>query len=567
MLFIFEKIAIIYSVITLFIIELLYQTFLTLYKGTQHSINSLKKNVVDTFFELLSDLIMLIIDFLQALIEGLSIGWNKALYTTSQLKQDLKEHLTVICILFLMRVFLLLLIPFFLSACYEPPDRLERIQSIGQMKVLTRNSPSIYYQGPLCPTCFEYELVKRFSDKLGVKLKVLVEPNARELLHQLDKHKGDFAAAKLLITPQRQSKYLFTVPYHKVTYQLVYRSGTRRPKKLAQIPRLSIEISSDDSLISVLQNLKKKYPKLKWTVNPTASPEDLMQLVNEGLVDFTIASSDEIKLNRRYYPELRLAFDINKPQDIAWAFEKTDDLSLYNAANNFLKQQKKSGALEALREQHFGYIKSFDYVGTRFFQRHIITRLPKFQPWFEKAGKDNKMDWTLLAAISYQESHWNPDARSPTGVRGLMMLTRDTAKHIGVNNRVEPHQSIFGGAYYFTRLYKRLPHEIKDPDRLYFALAAYNLGYGHLRDALKLLKQSEKDHTKWVNLKKVLPLLRKKKWHEKLQYGYARGDEAVKYVENIRSYYDILKWEMARKWRENNDKPPIKALEIIPPAL
>ena len=466
-----------------------------------------------------------------------------------------------------MRLFLLLIASLFLSACFQPLDLLERIKSTGQLTVLSRNSPSIFYEGPNGPSGFEYELLKRFSDSLGVKLKIIIEPNATELLHQLDRHKGYFAAAKLIITPERQAKYLFTVPYHKVTYQLIYRSGTRRPKNIAQIEKLSIEISSDDSLIQTLEQLQKKYPKLKWTVNEEASPEDLMQLVNNNLIDFTIVSSDEIKLNRRYYPELRLAFDINQAQNIAWAFEKNDDLSLFNAANAFLKQQKKSGELQHLMEEHFGHIKGFNYVGTRVFQRHIITRLPKFQPWFKKAGKDNKIDWVLLAAMSYQESHWNPDAKSPTGVRGLMMLTRDTAKHIGINNRIKPLQSIFGGAYYFARLYKRLPHEIKDPDRLYFALAAYNLGYGHLKDAIKLLKQSGKVHTKWVNLKKILPLLRKKKWHKKLHYGYARGDEAVKYVENIRSYHDILKWETARKWREKNNTPTIKALTIIPPAL
>ncbi len=466
-----------------------------------------------------------------------------------------------------MRLFLLIAASLLLSACFETPDLLTRIKSTGQLNVLTRNSPSIYYQGPYGPAGFEYALVKRFSDSLGVRLKIIVEPNASELLNQLDSHKGHLAAAKLIITAPRKARYLFTIPYHKVTYQLIYRSNTRRPRKLKDMAKLAIEISADDSLILVLQSLKKQYPKLNWTVNPDASPEDLMQLVNEGLIDFTIVSSDEIKLNRRYYPELRLAFDINKPQDIAWAFEKNADHSLFDAANKFLQQQQDSGELQHLLNQHFGHIKGFDYVGTRVYQRHIITRLPQFRPWFEKAGKDNHVSWMLLAAMSYQESHWNPDAKSPTGVKGLMMLTLATAKHIGVNNRIEPYQSIFGGAYYLSSLYKKLPKTISDPDRLYFALAAYNLGYWHVIDAMKLARQQGKDDTKWANLKQILPLLRKKKWHKKVHYGYARGDEAVKYVENIRSYYDILKWEVARNWRENKTTPPLKALQILPPAL
>ncbi len=331
--------------------------------------------------------------------------------------------------------------------------------------------------------------------------------------------------------------------------------------------KLAIEISADDSLDDDLQTLKKTLPELEWQVNPDASSEDLLVLVNDRLIDFTIVNSDEIRLNQQFYPELRAAFDIGKAKQVAWAFTQGDDSSLYDAANDFLQKQEKSGQLKLLIEQHFGHIKPFDYVGTRVYQRHIITRLPQYQPWFEKAGKDNGLEWILLAAMAYQESHWNKAAKSPTGVRGLMMLTRGTAKDIGVNNRNEPHQSIFGGAYYFNKLLKKLPQKVTGRDRIFFALASYNLGYWHVRDAMKLVRLSGKDETKWINLKKMLPLLRKKKWHEQTRYGYARGDEAVKYVENIRSYYDILKWEVSRNWQENNAQKTIKALQAVPPAL
>ena len=302
-------------------------------------------------------------------------------------------------------------------------------------------------------------------------------------------------------------------------------------------------------------------------MNQESSPEDLMVLVNERLIDFTIVSSDEIKLNQKFYPDLRIAFDISKPKKIGWAFAQSEDTSLYDAANEFLQQQKKSGELQLLIEQHFGHIQSFDYVGTRVYQRHIISRLPAYQPWFEKAGTDNDIEWILLASMAYQESHWDKEAKSPTGVRGLMMLTLATAKYIGVNNRVEPHQSIFGGAYYFAKLLKKLPEEVTGSDRIFFALASYNLGYWHVRDAMKLTKKNGQDETKWTNLKKTLPLLRKKKWHSQTRFGYARGDEAVKYVQNIRSYYDVLKWEVSRTWQKNRPEEPIKALNIFPSAL
>ncbi|MCN4144476.1 MAG: membrane-bound lytic murein transglycosylase MltF [Thiohalomonas sp.] len=455
----------------------------------------------------------------------------------------------------------------FLSACIEPPTLLERIKKNGELKVLTRNSPGIYYEGPFGPAGFEYDLLKRFSDSLGVKLTIIIEPNSKELLNKLALHNGHFAAAKLTITPQRQQRYLFTQPYHKISLKLVYHSATRRPKKLKDIENLSIEISADDSLDDDLKTLKKSLHKLNWQVNQEASPEDLMVLVNERLIDFTIVSSDEIKLNRYFYPELRVAFDISKEKQIGWAFAQSDDTSLYDEANKFLAQQKKSGQMQHLIDQHFGHIQSFDYVDTRIYKRHIITRLPKYRHCFEKAGKDNHIEWILLAAMAYQESHWNKDAKSPTGVRGLMMLTRDTAKDIGVNNRIEPHQSIFGGAYYYAKLLKKIPDKVIGIDRLFFALASYNLGYWHVRDAMTLTKKSGQDQNKWVNLKKTLPLLRQKKWHKQTHYGYARGDEAVKYVDKIRSYYDILQWEISRAWQEKLPEKATKALEIMPSAL
>ncbi|MDX2506177.1 MAG: membrane-bound lytic murein transglycosylase MltF [Gammaproteobacteria bacterium] len=465
-----------------------------------------------------------------------------------------------------MRLLILVLACLFLTSCIEPPTLLERIKKNGELKVLTRNSPGIYYEGPFGPTGFEYDLLKRFSNSLGVELSIIIEPNAKQLLNELSQRNAHFAAAKLTITPERKKQFLFTQPYHEVTHQLVYRSSTKRPRKLKEIQNLAIEISADDSLDADLRKLQITWPKLDWRINQDASPEDLMILINEKKIDFTIISSDEIILNRRFYPELRVAFSINKAQEIGWAFAKSEDTSLYDAANDFLKKQLKSGELQLLKEQHFGHIQSFDYVGTRVFQRHIDARLPKYQPYFEKAGKDNEIEWILLAAMSYQESHWNEQAKSPTGVRGLMMITLATAKYIGLNNRVEPHQSIFGGAYYFAKLRKKIPPEVKEPNRTLFALASYNLGYWHVRDAMKLTKKNGKDETKWLNLKETLPLLRKKKWHKQTRFGYARGDEAVKYVENIRSYYDILNWEVSRIWRE---QAPIsnKAWEITPSAL
>lgn len=168
------------------------------------------------------------------------------------------------------------------------------------------------------------------------------------------------------------------------------------------------------------------------------------------------------------------------------------------------------------------------------------SRLPKYKKYFQEAGSRFSIDWTLLAAISYQESHWNPKAKSFTGVRGLMMLTKNTAKILGVKNRLDPKQSIIGGTRHINQMLKFVPEDVEGENRLKFALAAYNIGMGHVKDAQELAKKIGLNHNTWNDLKRVLPLLSQKKYYKTLKYGYARGEEPVRYVEAIYNYRNIL---------------------------
>ncbi|MFK5986326.1 MAG: membrane-bound lytic murein transglycosylase MltF [Pseudomonadota bacterium] len=466
-------------------------------------------------------------------------------------------------IIFYLAVLLTIL---FLASCAQSLNKLQQIKNSGELKVLIQNIPGIYYEGPFGPVGFDYDLAKLFAEHLGVKLVLINKPNVSQMLKSLKTHQADMATGRIIKTEQRIKQFHFSTSYHHLNQQLIYRSGQKYPKKLQQLDQYSIEVIKDSSQEELLFNLKNTLlPKLDWHSNEDSSVEGLLDLVNEKVIDFTIANSDEVKINQRFYPELRIALSLAQDQPISWAFTYLDnDSSLVDEANKFLDNYKRTHQLTILTERYYGHIDQFDYVDTRVFQRHIKTRLPKFQEWFKKAGQDQRLDWNLLAAISYQESHWKNDATSPTGVKGLMMLTHATAEYIGVNNRLSPYQSIFGGAEYFSKLLKRLPDEVKEPDKTYFALASYNMGYGHLSDARKLCKLRGLDNTKWANLKQVLPLLQRTKWHKQTRYGYARGYQAVHYVKNIRRYYDILKWQD----EEKKKKPEkIKALDIIVPAL
>ena len=255
-----------------------------------------------------------------------------------------------------------------------------------------------------------------------------------------------------------------------------------------------------------------------------------------------IADSNQATLVRRFYPKLNIAFDVSSPRQLAWALNPTNDTSLYDEVVVFFNKIKADKTLDQLLEKHYGHTSSLSYVDNCQFRQHQKSRLPQYQYYFNLASLLYDIDWRLLAAIGYQESHWSADAISPYGVQGIMMLTNDTAASLHVKDRTNPAQSIDGGARYFQQRLKIISDKIPEPDRTWFALASYNVGMGHLEDARQLTAQQGGNPDKWMDVKQRLPLLTEEKWHQQTKHGYARGKEPVRYVENIRSYYDLLVW-------------------------
>ncbi len=439
----------------------------------------------------------------------------------------------------------------FLGGCSQPRNELEQVLADGELVVLTRNTATTYYEGPDGPTGMEYDLAQGFADTLGVKLRLVVAANVADVLRQLAEGDAHLAAAGLTVTEPRQHWLRFTPAYQEITQQLVYRRGTTRPASVGQMEG-HLEVLAASSHAEHLTHIKAEHPNLAWTENSELNSEELLTLLYEGVIDYTVADSHEVAINQRFLPELRIAFDLSEPEPLAWAFPRFRDDSLYLAAAEYFDKLRSSGRLAQLVEKHYGHVNDFDYVGTRTFMHHIGQRLPQFRPQFEAAAELNGLDWRLLAAMAYQESHWDPQAVSPTGVRGIMMLTKTTARDLGVERRSDPGQSIEGGSRYFKSLLERLPERIEGRDRYWLALASYNVGYGHLEDARIITQQRGGNPDKWMDVKENLPLLHKRKWYGKSRHGYARGNEAVRYVENIRSYYDILAWTIER----NEPKPP-----------
>jgi membrane-bound lytic murein transglycosylase F len=462
--------------------------------------------------------------------------------------------------------YLFIFIIFFFTGCTDNRTVLEKIIDSGELRFVTISNLSGY--SPLSGTDkgFEYELAKKFSDYLSVNLKTIVVPHTNKIIPMIKTGKAIIGAAGFV--NNYAIDYLqFGPEYHQVTQQVVYRYGSRRPMAIDDIRYGDLNVTEITQYIDMLIDIEQQYPQFSWFVHTDKNIEELLDHVNQEEMIATVANSMMVDLYQHIYPNLRVAFNLSYPQSLVWVYKKQVDNSLHDVILEFFKHIKSNGELNKLIERYFKHFESFDYVDVRTYLQRIDDRMPKYETLFKRAAQNNNLDWKLLAAISYQESHWSPNARSPTGVRGLMMLTLDTAKQLGIKNRLEPKQSIEGGANYFKQTYNKISVRIQEPDRTWFALAAYNIGFAHLEDARKLAEKQGGDSNSWIDVRESLPLLSQKEWYEQTRHGKARGKEPVTYVENIRKYYDILRWIKYRRLMPDKKVNIIQALAIDSPVL
>lgn len=438
----------------------------------------------------------------------------------------------------------------------KPENRIAAIQERGELRVSTILSPLTYTTVNGKDYGLDYELAQQFADYLGVKLKITVRQNISQLFDDLDHGDADMLAAGLVYNSERVQNYQAGPTYYSVSQQLVYRVGSPRPRSLGTLTAGQLTVAPGQVVINDLQSLKEKtFPELSWTVDEKRGSVDLMQAVIDGKLSYTIADSVAIGLFQRVHPELAVALDVTDEQPVTWFSLKDNDNTLSAAMLDFFNNMNEDGALARLEEKYLGHGDDFDYVDTRSFLRAVDNVLPDLRPLFEKHASE--IDWKLLAAISYQESHWDPQATSPTGVRGLMMLTKNTAQSLGLSDRTDAEQSISGGMRYLQDMMTKVPDSVPQEEKIWFALAAYNMGYAHMLDARALTAKQKGNPDSWADVKQRLPLLSQKPWYSKLTYGYARGHEAYAYVENIRKYQISLVGYLQEKEKKATEQMAI----------
>ncbi len=409
---------------------------------------------------------------------------------------------------------------------------------------VTYNSPTTYYLNSHNSfSGLEYDLATLFVTKYApeYQIKFLLVNNIGDVIPTLLKSRAHIAVANFSITPARQKLVQFSSPYQDTQQQLVYNNEiNNKPLDLTKVLGKTIFVPAGTSFEERLTNIKKNQPTLRWLALQHTSSESLLDQVANGALDYTVADNHLTELMQNYYPNLATAMPLGKPEKIAWALPKNADPKLVRKVNHFFEQIKNNGTSHSLLDHYYGNNKRLNAQDiTRFFEL-AKTRLPKYVSLFKKAQEDTGIDWRLLAAVSYRESHWDAFNTSPTGVRGLMMLTEDTADLMGVTDRLDPKQSVAAGAIYLQKMIEKMPERIPEPDRTYMALASYNIGYRHLEDARVLAMRMKLNPNRWADVKKTLVMLNDPQYYATAKYGYASGGAPVIFVESIRSYQRIL---------------------------
>lgn len=428
------------------------------------------------------------------------------------------------------------------SASAVEESGLAAIQARGELVVLTTPGPTTFEPGEGGePSGYEVDLARAFAEDLGVEVRFEVFEELSGVFEALEAGEGDLAAAGITRTPAREERFLFGPSYKNISEMVVTRRGGPDLNDPADLTDVDIKVVAQSSYVETLQDLQADLPEINWEAVEAPSALPLMEQVQAETLDSTISDSNLVAHARLEFPELLTPINLtDDDRSLAWV-TGLNNQELVAALDTWFSRAHDEELLEQLDERWYGHAsQDFDYVDTRRFIRAIDEDLPQYQDWFEEAAAEYGLDWRWLAAQGFQESHWDADARSPTGVRGVMMLTLPTAGELGVEDRTDPRESIFGGAKYMANLLSRIPEEVEGEERLFKAMAAYNVGMGHVYDARGIAEAQGLDKNSWPDVRRTLPLLSEPAYYENTRYGYARGGEPVHYVRNIRRYKALL---------------------------
>ncbi|MBI3149873.1 MAG: membrane-bound lytic murein transglycosylase MltF [Betaproteobacteria bacterium] len=406
--------------------------------------------------------------------------------------------------------------------------------------VLTRQGPTTFYTGPEGkPVGLEFDLATMFGQYLGRRLRFELADSAADIGAQVAAGRVAFAAAGLGKHHPAPPEVIWGPTYQSIQPVLVYYTELPPPRDWQDVGKAPIGVVDGFGHRDLLEAARSEALELSPLAHDFHDQEPLLERVAQGEIPYALADSHALAVVRNLFLDLDSAFSVGPPRELAWMFAPGQD-ELVEEAKAFFRMIHENGVLARLIDRYYGHTERVDPIESERMQEKARSLLPLYRQDFQSAQDLTGIEWRLLAALAYQESHWDPLATSPTNVRGMMMLTEETAQRMNVLDRLDPKQSILAGAKYLVQLKRMLPERILEPDRTWLALAAYNIGYGHLEDARVLAQRRKLNPDAWSDLKKTLPLLARAEHADTVKHGFARGGAPVIFVENIRAYYDII---------------------------
>jgi len=431
------------------------------------------------------------------------------------------------------------------------------------LTVLIRPGPVVYFPGAGGTfEGLEADLLRLYAAEKKTLVHFVVVDDVSDLFARLAAGEGEIGAGALLRPPPGAHVAVpaatamdgptqvpgtratppsprWTNGYYIVEPVLIYNTDGFKPANWGDLDNELVAFSDITGFEDEIESLRATRRAVRWQFVPQASPVELIARVSDGDVGYAIVGSLAASIARNIYLNFELAFPVAGKRPIAWAVSERSP-ELQADLDKFIDRVKRDGTLARLIERYVPELPQFQRLDASGLHESAKTTLPQFRQLFRDAQEKTGIDWRLLAALAYQESKWDPGATSETGVRGFMQITEDTARRLGVTNLLDPGQNVLAGARYLSAIKDKLPSRIQEPDRTWLALAAYNIGIGHLEDARVLAQQQGLNPDHWSNVKKTLPLLALPEHYENAKLGYARGGMPVAFVDRVRGYYDVL---------------------------
>lgn len=451
--------------------------------------------------------------------------------------------------------------PVELAEVTDEPQIMQRdLQEIREDGYLTAiaiyNSTSYFlYRGE--PMGFEYELLSQLADELKLELRIKIADNIDELFTMLNNGEGDIIAYGLSITEPRKKVISFTEP-HYVTHQALVQ---RKPENWRSLPGYKIDdqliddplelqnetvyVRRNSSYYERLQNLQKEIGG-KIYIEPVSgekTTDEIIKMVADGEIDYTVADYNIAALNQTYFPILDVETQISFSQQVAWGVRKNSP-QLLQGINMWLKKTKKKSSYRVLYNKYFKNRKSYQRMIKSDFYSKNSGKISRYDKAIKKYASTLDWDWRLLSSLIYQESRFEPDAKSWAGAGGLMQIMPSTASDLGLTDLSDPDQNIAAGTAYLQKLWNNWPTIPDTLQRIKFVMASYNCGLGHVRDAQRLAKANGEDPLLWDdNVEDYLLRLSNREYytHPKVRYGFVRGQEPYLYVKEIFLRYEHYK--------------------------